>query len=225
MFRSPVLLRLIMVSFVFGLIVTAAPLAQAWAEQPEKPAELPVDRGLMQRLSNFTLSDVTNGRSHTLYGYQGRKAIVLIFMGIDCPVGNLYVPRLNELYSDFRKKEVVFLGINSNAHETDRDVAKFVADRGIAFPVLKDPQNLIADSALIERTCEVIVLDGFARIRYRGAIDDQYVQGKAKDAPDRHYLRDALTAVVANQKVDVPATKVAGCLLDRVEVKPVERKA
>ena len=223
MVRSPVSLRLTMISFVFGFVAAGAPGAQVPAERADKPAQLPIDRGLMQRLSNFTLSDVTTGRSHTLYGYQGRKAIVLIFMGIDCPVGNLYVPRLNELYSDFRKKEVVFLGINSNAHETDRDVAKCVADRGIAFPALNDPQNLFADSALIERTCEVIVLDGFARIRYRGAIDDQYVQGKAKDSPDRHYLRDALTAVVTNQKIDVPATKVAGCLLDRVEVKPVEQ--
>ena len=71
-----------------------APVQAILADQPDKPAELPVDRGLMQRLSNFTLKDVTSGRTHTLYGYQGRKAIVLVFLGTDCPVGNLYVPRL-----------------------------------------------------------------------------------------------------------------------------------
>ena len=37
--------------------------------------ELPLDRGLMQRLSNFTLKDVTNGRSLMLYGFQGKQAI------------------------------------------------------------------------------------------------------------------------------------------------------
>ena len=63
--------------------------------------------------------------------YQGRKAIVLVFLGTDCPVGNLYVPRLNELNREFRKKGVVFLGINSNAHETEQDVAKYV-DRSTA---------------------------------------------------------------------------------------------
>ena len=108
-------------------------------------------------------------------------------------------PGLIELDRQYRKKGVVFLGINSNAHETEQDVAQFVADRGIDFPVLKDPENLVADSALVERTCEVIVLDGFARIRYRGAIDDQYQQGKGKDAPDHTYLRDALTALLTNQ--------------------------
>ena len=115
-----------------------------------------------------------------------------MFLGNDCPVVNLYVPRLIELNHEFSKKGVVMLGINSNAHETEADIARFVKETGIDFPVLKDPQNLVADSALVERTSEVIVLDGFARISYRGAIDDQHIQGKSKDKPDQNYLRDAL---------------------------------
>ena len=154
------------------------------ADQGAVSTPLPIDRGMMQRLSNFTLKDVSKNRSLMLYGFQGRKAIVLVFLGNDCPVGNLYVPRLIELNREFSKKGVVFLGINSNAHETEADVAKFVKETGIDFPVLKDPENLVADSALVERTCEVICLDGFAaRIRYRGAIDDQHMQGKSKDSP------------------------------------------
>jgi peroxiredoxin len=218
MFRSPYLPRTMTMSLVIAFMLAGQ---TARAEQPEKPPELPTARGLMQRLSNFTLKDVKSGRTHMLYGYQGRKAIVLVFLGTDCPVGSLYVPRLNELDREFRTKGVVFLGINSNAHESEKDVARFVAERGIEFPVLKDPGNLVADSALVERTCETIVLDGFARIRYRGAIDDQYVQGKGKDAPDHTYLRDALVSVLGNQTVKEPATKVAGCLIDRVELKPV----
>ena len=72
---------------------------------------------------------------------------------------------------------------------------------------------------LVERTCEAIVLDGQARLRYRGAIDDQYGQGTRKDAPTAHYVRDALDAILADRAVAVAATPVAGCLIDRVEVK------
>ena len=132
----------------------------------------------MQRLSNFTLKDVTNGRSLMLYGFQGRKAIVLVFLGNDCPVVSLYVPRLIELNHEFSKKGVVMLGINSNAHETEAEVAKFVKETGIDFPVLKDPAEPGRRLGSVERTCEVIVLDGFARIVYRGAIDDQHVAGQ-----------------------------------------------
>ena len=206
---------------VCGIVIAALTGIARAGDEPAGPA-LPIDRGMMQRLSNFTLKDVTNGRSLMLYGFQGRKAIVLVFLGNDCPVVNLYVPRLIELNHEFSKKGVVMLGINSNAHETEADVAKFVKETGIDFPVLKDPQNLVADAALVERTAEVIVLDGFARIVYRGAIDDQHLQGKSKDKPDHNYLRDALTALVSGGKVPVRATTVAGCLLDRVAPKPID---
>jgi peroxiredoxin len=221
MFRSLLGIRLLILLFVIAFNA-ALPMARAvGADKTDANQALPINRGLMQRLSNFSLKDVKSKRTHTLYGYQGRKAIVLVFLGNDCPVGNLYVPRLIEFEREFRNQGVVFLGVNSNAHETDQDVARFVTERGISFPVLKDPENQVADAALVERTCEVIALDGFARIRYRGAIDDQYQQGKAKDAPDHTYLRDALKALLANQPVKVPATKVAGCLLDRAPLKPV----
>ena len=188
----------------------------------DSKVELPIDRGMMQRVANFTLDDVAAGRGVSLYNFIGKRAIVLVFLGTDCPVGNLYVPRLIELNRDYKGKGIVFLGINSNAHETREQVARYVKGTGIDFAVLKDPGNTVSDSVLAERTCETLVLDGFGRIRYRGAIDDQYVQGKAKDKPQHTYLKDALDAILKNQPVKVAATPVAGCLLDRVEPKPVE---
>ena len=104
-------------------------------------ASRPIDRGSDAAPDNFTLKDVTSGRTTTLYGYQGRKAIVLVFLGNECPVGNLYVPRLIELNREFRTKGVVFLGINSNAHETEKDIARFVVETEIDFPVLKEPET------------------------------------------------------------------------------------
>ena len=185
-------------------------------------SELPLERGLNQRVADFTLKDVTSNRPISLYSFVGKKAIIMVFLGTDCPVGNLYVPRLVELNRAYRSKGVIFLGINSNAHETEQDVAKFVRETGIDFPVLKDNQNKISDSVLAERTPEVLLLDGIGRIRYRGAIDDQYSQGKSKESPQRHYLRDALDCLLANRPIAVAGTRVAGCLLDRVDPKPVE---
>jgi thiol-disulfide isomerase/thioredoxin len=178
---------------------------------------LPLDRGLNQRVADFVLKDVATDRPLALYSFVGKKAIVLVFLGTDCPVGQLYVPRLIELNQAYRGKGVIFLGINSNAHETQQDVARFVKETSIDFPVLKDLQNKVSDTVLAERTCEVVLLDGFGRIRYRGAIDDQYVQGKSKDHAQHNYLRDGLDALLADRPIKVTATAVAGCLLDRVE--------
>jgi peroxiredoxin len=174
-------------------------------------------------MSNFRLTDVVSGRTITLHGFQGRKAVVLVFLGNDCPIVNSYAPRLIELDREFRAKGVVFLGINSNAHEPEKEVARFARETGIDFPVLKDPLSAVADSALVERTSEVIVLDGSARIRYRGAIDDQYGQGTNRSSPRHSYLRDAIAALVAGKAPAVNASKAAGCLLDRVPPRPPER--
>ena len=183
---------------------------------------LPLDRGMGQRLSNFTLPDVISHRPVSLYGFAGKKAAVLVFLGAECPLAELYAPRLAELDREFRARGVAFVGINSNAHDSEAQIADQVRKHGIGFPVLKDAGNVVADSALVERSPEVIVLDGRARICYRGAIDDQYGQGTRKPAATHHYLKDALEAIVAGRPVAVKATAVAGCLLDRVEPKAIK---
>ncbi len=164
---------------------------EALAGPTDKRSDLPLDRGVNQRVADFTLKDAVTDRPTSLYSFVGKKAVVLVFLGTDCPVGNLYIPRLIELNRAYRGKGVIFLGINSNAHETKEDMAKVVRETGIDFPVLKDLQNKVSDSLMVERTCEALVLDGFTFVRYRGAIDDQYGEaGKAKSSPEKSYLRD-----------------------------------
>ncbi|MGE3819946.1 MAG: redoxin domain-containing protein [Isosphaeraceae bacterium] len=202
-----------------GLVSRAA----VAAERPdEKPADvvrpsLPLDRMVGRRASNFTLKDVRTGGSVSLYQFRGKRAVVLAFLGTDCPVANLYAPRLNEIAREFESKGVVVLGINSNAHDTVERIAAHAKEYGLGFPVLKDERNVVSDSLLVERTAEVLVLDGLATIRYRGAIDDQYAVGARKDAPDHTYLKDAITEVVTSGRVEVKGTPVAGCVLARVE--------
>jgi len=181
-------------------------------------ADLPQNRGIGQSVANFTLNDIA-GRPVSLNDFRGKKAIVLAFLGTDCPVSNLYAPRLAELSKAYRDQGVVFLGINSNARETVDQVAAHAKAYGLGFPVLKDPANLVADQTLAERTCEVLVLDGQRVLRYRGAIDDQYALGSRKAAASKNYLRDALDRVLAGKPVETPATAAVGCLLDRLEPK------
>ncbi len=87
MIRSPAFIRIMTVSVLFGFGAAIAPLALAAAPPSDSQPELPLDRGLMQRLSNFTLEDVKVRRPIMLYGYQGRSAIVLAFPGQRLPGG------------------------------------------------------------------------------------------------------------------------------------------
>ncbi len=112
----------------------------------------PVDRNVGQRMPNFTLKSNT-GETIRLYAYaaQKKKAVVLVFTGTACPVSDVYAPRLAELARKYEPEGVVFLAINSNAHESAEDAAKHARELGITFPVLKDPKGLVADLALARR--------------------------------------------------------------------------
>ena len=199
------------------LAFTVIALSSARAEDPPAASSLPVNRIVGQRLGNFTLTDVVTHRPVSLYGFAGKKAAVLVFLGAECPLANLYGPRLAELHREYRGKGVAFLGINANAGESEAQAADQVRKLGIEFPVVKDPGNVVADVALVERTPEVLVLDGRARVRYRGAIDDQYAQGGArKPGAAHHYLKDAIDSLLAGRQLEVTATPTPGCVIDRV---------
>ena len=179
--RNRWVMAVLAVAWVVVLVVSSQ--REVLAGPADTRADLPLDRGVNQRVADFTLEDVASNRPISLYSFIGKKAIVLVFLGTDCPVGNLYVPRLNELNNEFRSRASCSSASTPMPTRPSRTSPSTCRDAGIEFPVLKDPGNLVADAALVERTCELIVLDGFARIRYRGAIDDQYVQGKGKDSP------------------------------------------
>jgi peroxiredoxin len=205
---------------LLAIAALATPPARAYDE--EAPA---LDRMVGARATDFTLKDVTTGADVRLYGFAGKAGAVIAFVGTECPVGDLYYPRLVELHREYGPKGVVFLAIDSNAHDSEEEVAAKAKEFGLDFPVLKDPDNRVADALMAERTPEVVLLDGSATVRYRGSVDDQYVIGKRKPGPTREHLREAIEAVLARRPVEVAATEVAGCLIERVEPKPDVAKA
>src|SRR4051812_32119277 len=77
---------------------------------------------------------------------------------------------------------------------------------------------------MAERTCEVLVIDSRAILRYRGAIDDQYGLGTRKPSATKNPLKDAIEEVLEGKPVTVATTPVVGCLLDRLEPKTASKK-
>ncbi len=187
---------------------------------PAEAEDVPIGRGIGQRVPNFTLKDVTTGTSVSLYGYRGKKAVVIVFTGVDCPIGNLYLPRLVALSEAYKDKGVAFLAINANASESEAGIAEHARQYGVGFPVLKDTKRgHVTDQLQAKRTCEALVIDGTATLRYRGAIDDQYDLNVRKDEPSRNYLVKALDAILSGEPIETTATTVVGCPIERADVK------
>lgn len=179
------------------------------------PADTPpTPPAIGAQVADFSIPDI-DGKRHSLAGYKDKKAIVVVFVGTECPIANLYFPTLVDLQKKYAAKGVQFLAINSNDQDSPADVASHARERKLPFPVLKDADHKAADALGARRTPEAFLLDSGRIIRYRGRIDDQYGYTYRRAVPSRTDLKDAIDQVLAGIPVAVPETEVRGCLIGR----------
>jgi thiol-disulfide isomerase/thioredoxin len=194
----------------------ALPLVSC-ADEPVKPTPIG------EKVANTnSLRDLRGGK-RALHGFKDNKAVVLLFLGAECPVSNLYLPTLIELEKEYRDKKVQFLAVYPNEPEDLDQVAAHAYDRDLPILALKDFGQRLATSIGITRVPSVAVLDGDFTLRYRGRIDDRYGASIRKPKATRDDLTEAIAEVVAGQKVAIAETEADGCLIAK-EIKLPSRK-
>jgi peroxiredoxin len=164
------------------------------------------------QVNDFTLKDYT-GKEHKLSGYKDKAAIVIIFVATRCPVSNAYNERMAQLATEYSAKNVVFLGINSNKEEDAQEVRQHAKENGLNFPILKDPNNVIADAFGATVTPEVFLLNNELKVAYHGRIDDSQRPAHVK----KQDLRKGLDEFLAAKAVTDSETKAFGCSIKRVK--------
>lgn len=148
-----------------------------------------------------------------------KKAAVLIFLATECPIVDDYVDRITKLINDFKEKEIQFVGIHSNKHETFEAIKKYSEKHGFKFPILLDPENKIADYFQARRTPEVFLIDDKKTLRYRGGIDD------SRRNPEEHYLQTVLNLILEDKPIPEKQrkTRAIGCTIKRVRKAELDR--
>jgi peroxiredoxin len=181
-------------SLTLTAMLTAAPQTMRPGDKPE----------------SFTLRDPA-GKEHSLSSQPKATATVVMFIATQCPISNAYNARMAALAREYAPKGVRFLGINSNKQEAAAEVATHAEKNGFRFPVLKDPNNVVADQWGAQVTPEVFVLDSTGTLVYHGRIDDN----QNPSAVTSHDLKDALDAVLAGRAPEKAQTKAFGCTIKR----------
>lgn len=188
------------------------------ADQGDPSTVVDSDYAVDRRIEDFTLHDYL-GQPRSLDDWAEHPVMVVVFIGVDCPLAKLYGPRLAELYDEFAPQGVAFLAVGSNRQDSLTELLNFARLHGWAFPVFNDPGNVVADTFGAARTPEAFVLDAQRVIRYRGRIDDQYGfadgVGYQRAAPQRRDLALAIEQVLAGEPVAEPLTRAVGCLIGR----------
>lgn len=172
-----------------------------------------------RQIPDFALRDY-RGKEVSLAQFADSKLVVVAFLGTDCPLVKLYGARLDEMSKKYAERGVTFVGINSNRQDPPTKIGAHARTYGMTFPILKDPDNAIADAFEAERTPEIFILDENRAVRYHGRIDDQYglTTGAGYGRPNlsRSDLQEAIDELLAGKPVSVPETKATGCIIGRI---------
>ena len=130
-----------------------------------------------------------------------------------CPVSQRYTARITTIARRYAGNfDFVFTYPATDTGDADR-----TADRATigATGIFVSRGSLeLAATLGVNSTGDTFVIDRDGRLRFRGAIDDQYGIGYTRDAATRHYLRNALDALRSGESPRVPATSAPGCYID-----------
>ena len=162
------------------------------------------------RVANFAVLDMS-GKAVMFDDLKGPVTVVT-FISVQCPVSNAYNDRMNDIYKEYSARNVHFIFVNANSTESAAEVARHARAVGFAFPVYKDPNNVVADRFGATVTPESYVIDRSGIVRYHGQVDDSRNPARVT----KQTLRMALDEVLAGKPVAIQETKAFGCSIKRV---------
>lgn len=171
-----------------------------------------------QAAPNFS-GKTADGKTIDLTGLKG-KTVVLEWTNHDCPFVQKHYEKsgnIPALQKEFTGKDVVWLQVISSAEGkqgyVDGATAIKLNQERKAAPTntILDPQGTLAKLYGAQTSPHFFVINDKGTLVYKGGIDS-IQSSKAEDIPKAtNYVREALTAVAAGQKVPNPSTKPYGC--------------
>lgn len=170
-------------------------------------------RAASPEVLNFALID-QRGKLHELRRAQG-SVVVLFFTMNGCPVARQSAAKLNALRDRYSARGVDIVMVNSSSADDRASIGKEMRDLKTPFlPVLKDDTQGLARHLGATRTGEAFAISTRDwTVFYRGALDDQVVEGAQKPAATERYLETALEEFLGGKPVTTAKTVARGCAI------------
>jgi hypothetical protein len=132
---------------------------------------------------SLTVNELS-GQKRTLLSYKAAVDILVVgFFSTHCDMNKLAWPllrRLNDSYKDWR---VSFIAVSSLPNQTLPELSQVLNQNHLSWPVVQDNDRTMTRRLSIAYTPEIVILDEFGALRYRGPVTEA---GKALDAMIGH---------------------------------------
>ena len=195
---------------------TSSPIKPA-SEDPsfkEAPQMLKGSEHGVGRMVDDLVLKTPDGKDIKLSAAAGKNGLVIALFSASCPISGKLAPETVRLEKELEAQKVKLLLVNAPPGQKNDEIAKFINDHGLKSTVALDADGTLAQTLAATTTTEVFLLDATRTLVYRGALNDQYGLGYAKEQPAHHYLRDALASMLRGEPADITATSAPGCALD-----------
>ncbi len=160
------------------------------------------------------------GGDWSLPGPNDCKAVVLLFLGHDCPISNSYAPEIKRLCQEFSPGDVAFCVVYADSELTREEASKHASEYCLPCPAILDPKMSLALQVGATVKPEAAVLSPQGELLYRGRIDNLYADfGKRRPQPTCRDLKNTLETVLTGRSVKVARTKAIGCDINLPEQK------
>ena len=153
------------------------------------------------------------GRTANPLSSDSARALVFVFLSVECPICNQYAPELTRLQEQFGTNGIRFELIYPEADETAEVIRKSAREYRLGMEQFRDPEHALVRAAGAKVTPEAAIFVPGRGFVYCGRIDNRYVQlGVARLEATEHDLRDALQALLAGKPIG-PAKPAVGCFI------------
>jgi len=168
--------------------------------------------------TDFDLEGV-DGKKVSLSDYQNAQGYIVVFTCNTCPYAKMYEDRIKDLHATYAAEGFPVVAINPNCPERSpgdsmAEMKKRAQEKDFEFAYLQDVTQEITKTYGATNTPQVYILDKESndkfRVAYIGAIDNNY---RDADKADKHYVQDAVDALLKGTSVPETSTKAIGCTI------------
>ncbi len=170
--------------------------------------------GLGTPAPGFQLPDVVSGNTIQLSTFEGKKALLVIFLSRHCPYVQHVQNELARLGKDYAAQSIGIVGISPNfvgdyPDDAPARLAETAKQLDIPYPICYDESQGVAKAYQAACTPDFFLFDENRRLVYRGQLDGSR-PGNAVPVTGAD-LRAAIDAVLAGRPVNPVQKPSLGC--------------